>query len=138
MHPRALSIVVAIGSGAAITPVPNVRQLKNTAASAKPPCQTPSNQQISCVKSPIVRKASGQWPPERAMNTNTILNVNNAMIAMTENGMRPHAGGTTIKAPTIVPSGTLRRFVVLRVVLVEMSLSKPGPVTRCTFGIPIS
>src|SRR3954466_12953484 len=55
------------------------------------------------------------------MNANIILNGDNAMIAMAENGMRLHASGTVIKAPTIAPSGTLRRFVVLRVVLVDVS-----------------
>ena len=132
IHPHASSIAAAIGSGAAITQTVKVRQLKNTTASAKSPSQTQSNQQISYVESPLVRKVSGQWPPERAMNVHTILKGDNAMIAMTENGTRPHASGTTIKAPIIVPSGTLRQFVVLRVVLVEISLLKPGLATRCT------
>jgi hypothetical protein len=85
-----------------------------------------------------VRKALEQKLPERAINTHTILNGDNTMIVMMENGMRPYASGTGIKAPIIIPSETLRRFVVLTVVLVEMFFLKPGLVIKYTFGIPIS
>jgi hypothetical protein len=57
---------------------------------------------------------------------------------MTENGMRVHASGTTIKAPTIVTNGTLVRFAMFKIVLVEKSLSKPGAATNSTFEEPIS
>src|SRR4051812_31653072 len=105
MRPHASFIAAAIGFGAAITQTVNVGQLKNTTASAKSRSQTQSNQQISCVESPLARGASGQWLPERAMNANIILNGDNAMIAMAEIGMRLHASGTVIKASTIAPSG---------------------------------
>jgi hypothetical protein len=85
-----------------------------------------------------MRKALGQKPPKRAINTHTILNGDNTIIAMIKNSMQPHVSGTGIKVPTIIPSKTLRRFVVLTVVLVKMSLLKPGPAIRYTFGIPIS
>jgi hypothetical protein len=113
MHPYALSIATVIGARAAIVQTVKVGQLKNTTASAKSPSQTQSNPVKPAnimYKKPIYEKGFRTVLPKRATNANTILNGDNAIIVITENSIRPHASGTTIKALTIVPSGTLRRL----------------------------